>query len=63
MDSQIVASVIAVLGTLGGAAVTAWVQRETKNVAALERRVERDKNEIRARQAQENVAATQNDEK
>ena len=26
MDSQIVAAVIAVLGTLGGAAVTAWVQ-------------------------------------
>ena len=57
MDSQIVAAVIAVLGTLGGAAVTAWVQRETKKVAALERRVERYKNDIRARQAQENVAA------
>jgi hypothetical protein len=57
MDSQIVASVIAVLGTLGGAAVTAWVQRETKKIAALERRVERYKAEIRARQAQEDVAA------
>lgn len=52
MDSQIVASVIAVLGTLGGAAVTAWVQRESKKIAALERRVERYKAEIRARQAQ-----------
>lgn len=43
MDSQIVASVIAVLGTLGGAAVTAWIQRETKKIASLERRVERYK--------------------
>ena len=42
---------------LGGAAVTAWVQRETKKIAALERRVERYKAEIRARQAQEDVAA------
>lgn len=57
MDSQIVAAVIAVLGTLGGAAVTAWVQRETKKIAALERRVERYKAEIRARQAEEDVAA------
>ena len=58
MDSQIVASVIAVLGTLGGAAVTAWVQRESKKIAALERRVERYKAEIRARQAQVDVANT-----
>ena len=32
MDSQIVASVIAVLGTLGGAAVTAWVQRQGQRI-------------------------------
>ncbi len=57
MDSQIVASVIAVLGALGGAAVAAWVQRQTKKIVALKRRVGRYKAEICARQAQEDVAA------
>ncbi len=57
MDSQVIASVIAVLGTLGGAFVTAWVQRESKKIASLERRVDRYKSEIRARQAEEKVAA------
>ncbi len=57
MDSQVIASVIAVLGTLGGAFVTAWVQRESKKIASLERRVDRYKAEIRARQAEEEVAS------
>ena len=57
MDSQVIASVIAVLGTLGGALVTAWVQRESKKIASLKRRVDRYKAEIRARQAEEEVAA------
>jgi len=57
MDSQIVASVIAVLGTLSSAAVIAWVQREAKKIATLERRVERYKAEIRARQDEEDMAA------
>lgn len=57
MDNQVIASVIAVLGTLGGAFITAWVHRESKKIASLERKVERYKAEIRARQAEENVAA------
>ena len=57
MDSQIVASLIAVLGTLGGAAVSAWIQRESKKIAALEKRVERYRAEIRARQAEEEEAS------
>jgi len=57
MDSQVISSVIAVLGTVGGAFVTAWVQRESKKIASLERRVDRYIAEIRARQAEEEVAS------
>lgn len=57
MDGQVSASIIAVLGTLGGAFISAWVQRDAKKLSALQRRVERYKAEIRARQAEEEVAA------
>ena len=57
MDSQIIAAAIAVFGTLGGGMVTAWAQRDAKKMAALEKRIERYRNEIRARQAQEDIAA------
>jgi hypothetical protein len=56
MDSQVIASVIAVLGTLGGAFVTAWVQRDSKRITLLEGKVDRYRTEIRARQAEEEVA-------
>lgn len=57
MDSQIIAVAIAVVGTLGGRMVTAWAQRDVKKMATLEKRIQRYRNEIRARQAQENIAA------
>jgi hypothetical protein len=57
MDSQVIASLIAVLGTLGGAFVTAWVQRDSKKITLLESKVGRYRTEIRARQAEEDVAA------
>ena len=57
MDSQIIAAAIAVVGTLGGGMVTAWAQRDAKKMATLEKRIERYRNEIRARQAQEDIAA------
>ena len=57
MDGQVIAAVIAVLGTLGGALVTTWAQREAKKTAAMERRIQRYRAEIRARQAEEETAA------
>ena len=57
MDSQIIAAALAVVGTLGGGLVTAWAQREAKKMAAMEKRVQRYRNEIQARQAQEDIAA------
>lgn len=57
MDSQIIAAAIAVVGTLGGGLVTVWAQREAKKMASLEKRIQRYSNEIRARQAQEDIAA------
>lgn len=32
MDSQVIASLIAVLGTLGGAFLTSWVHRDSKKI-------------------------------
>lgn len=57
MDSQIIAAAIAVVGTLGGGLVTVWAQREAEKMASLEKRIQRYSNEIRARQAQEDIAA------
>jgi len=61
MDGQAVSSAVAVVGTLvgtlGGALIGAFAQREAKKIGALERRVERYRNEIRARQAEEDAAA------
>ena len=57
MDSQIIAAAIAVVGTLSGGLVTVWAQRESKKMASLEKRVQRYNNEIRTRQAQEDIAA------
>lgn len=57
MDGQIIASVVAVVGSLGGALIGAMIQREGKKLAALERRIERYRLEIQARQAEEDIAA------
>lgn len=53
MDSEIVSSIIAVLGTLGGGVITAWVMRDSRKFESLQRRVERYSAEIRASQAEE----------
>jgi ABC-type phosphate transport system auxiliary subunit len=57
MDAQVVSSAVAVVGTLGGALIGALSQREAKKISMLERRLERYRNEIRARQAEEEAAA------
>jgi len=57
MDNQVIASLIAVLGTLGGAFITSWVQRDSKKITLLQTKVDRYRAEIRARQAEEDVAA------
>jgi len=48
---------IAVAGTFGGAWVTAWAQREAKKTAALEKRIQRYRNEVRTRLTEEDVVA------
>ncbi len=57
MDNQVIAALIAVFGTLGGAFVTSWVQRDSKKITLLQTKVDRYRAEIRARQAEEDVAA------
>ena len=57
MDSQVIASLVAVLGTLGGAFMTSWVQRDSKKITSLKSKADRYRAEIRARQAEEDVAA------
>jgi len=56
MDVKIASASIAVIGTLGGALLGFWLQRETKRLSAMQRRIESYRREIRARQAQEDVA-------
>jgi hypothetical protein len=56
MDTQVLSSVIAVAGTISGALIGAFIQREGKKLERLERKVERYRDEIRARQAEEDVA-------
>jgi hypothetical protein len=56
MDSQVISALIAALGTIAGIVIGIWSQRQHKFVAALERRVDRYKAEIRARMAEEDVA-------
>lgn len=56
MQAQIWAAVIAVVGTLGGSIVGWLSQRDSKTVARLERKVAKYAAEIRARQAEEDIA-------
>jgi hypothetical protein len=58
MDHQVLNSVVLVLGTLGGASIGALSQRESKKIGRLERRIDRYMREIRARQAEEETAAS-----
>jgi hypothetical protein len=56
MDAQISAAIIAVVGTLGGSIVGWLSQRDSKTTARLEKKVAHYAAEIRARQAEEDVA-------
>jgi hypothetical protein len=56
MDVHISAAIIAVLGTLGGGIIGWLSQRDARNIARLERKVAKYAEEIRARQAEEDVA-------
>lgn len=56
MQTEIITALIIVVGTLAGTGMGIWSQRETKRLAAMERRIERYKQEIRARQAGEDIA-------
>ena len=57
MDNQVISSLIAVVGTLAGSVLGIISTREAKKVGRLERKIERYKNDIRARQAEEQIAA------
>jgi len=61
MNAQIVSAAVGVVGTLvgtlGGALIGALTQREARKTEALKNKVERYRTEIRARQAEEEVAA------
>jgi len=61
MDAQVVSSAVAVVGTLvgtlGGALISASVQREGKKIGELKQRIDRYQRDIRARQAEEATAA------
>jgi hypothetical protein len=56
MDVHISAAIIAVHGTLGGGIIGWLSQRDARNIARLERKVAKYAEEIRARQAEEDVA-------
>ena len=56
MDTTVTASIISVIGSLSGAALGSWLQRDANRMRALERKVLRYKAEIQARQATEQIA-------
>ncbi|MGA2633640.1 MAG: hypothetical protein ABSF16_05345 [Terracidiphilus sp.] len=56
MDAQIASSAIAIVGTLGGALIGAFSQREGKRISRLEQKVEQYRVEIIARIALERAA-------
>jgi hypothetical protein len=58
MSSDVISALIGALSVAAGTILGYWLQREANKIAALERRVERYREDIRARQAEEIVAAT-----
>ena len=57
MTDGIISALIAAGSTLSGILITLLSQREVRRMAWLERKVTRYSDEIRARQAEENVAS------
>jgi len=58
MDATITSALITVLGTLGGTFIGVWSQRQDKRLQSLQSRIDRYRQEIRARQAEEEIACT-----
>ena len=58
MQPEIVAAIIAVVGTLAGVVVSHLIGRDSRKIAMMERRIERYRSEIRSRMAQEDVASS-----
>ena len=56
MQTETIVALITLIGTLAGTGLGIWSQRETKRLAGMERRIDRYKQEIRARQAGEDIA-------
>ena len=56
MLGEIISSIILVIGTLGGALIGVWSQREVRRLDRLQRRVEALTSEIDARQWEEDTA-------
>ncbi len=55
MEITIAASIIGVVGSLSGTLLGAWLQRDSKRMQVMERKVLRYQAEIKARQAVEQV--------
>lgn len=57
MSDVVLAALIGTFGALAGSVIGAIVAREAKKISRLERRIDRYRDDIRARQAEENVTA------
>ena len=57
MTSEVISALIGASGMMAGTILGYWLQREAKKTATLERRIDRYRGEIRARQAEEIIAA------
>ncbi len=57
IDTQIVVAIIAVSGTLLGVLISHWGNLRNNRIKKLEDRIVIYKNEIKARQCQENIAS------
>lgn len=55
MDSVTISSLIGVLGTLLGSLITLLSQRDIRKISSMERKIDKLRREVIARQAQENV--------
>lgn len=57
MSGELAASIVSVIGSLLGVFLSYWIVRDQRKFSAMERRVERYKRDIKARIAEEEVAA------
>ena len=57
MNGELAASIVGVIGSLLGVALSYWIVRDQRKFAAMARRVERYKRDIKARIAEEEAAS------